>query len=108
MFRSISAVLTMAAAAGLVPAHAQSAPASQATLAAPPAAGTMIVREQTWRCEGASCTAGASNSRPLIACMALARKAGRVERFTTAGTALGEAELARCNAVAATGASTQQ
>ena len=50
-----------------------------------------------WRCEGTSCTAAKSNSRPLTVCVRLQRKAGAIARFESAKGTLEEKELARCN-----------
>jgi hypothetical protein len=101
MLRPLSIALLVAFATQ-GPAIAQANAGLRATLAAAPAEPSFVVREQMWRCTGAVCTAAASNSRPLVLCMALARKAGPVMSFEAAGMALGTELLARCNAVAPT------
>jgi hypothetical protein len=58
----------------------------------------LVVRDIVWRCGGADCVAGKSNSRPATDCAALARAAGPLVSFSAGGQALGAQELEKCNA----------
>ena len=79
------------------------APASaanySATLAAPTTA-RLIVRDITWNCGAAACQGATEESRPVVLCQSLAKRAGRVETFVVNGRAFSAAELERCNASA--------
>jgi hypothetical protein len=82
---------------------ASSAPAfaaaeHDARLAIPAPKSRIVVHDLLWTCSGQRCTAAAaSDSRPVIVCMALARELGTVLGFSTGGVTLDEADLARCN-----------
>jgi len=66
-----------------------------------PAGETRIAtRDVLWSCGPHSCTGATQNSRPLVLCQALAKKAGRIESFTVNGRPIAPAELERCNAAA--------
>ena len=100
MFRPASAVLIAALSA---------APALATTYAADPVAevGNKIVAKQlVWTCGAGDCRGATNESRPLIVCQSLAKKAGRLERFSADGRAFSAAELDRCNAAAKGGAAT--
>src|SRR4051794_33584216 len=97
MARTFFAVAALFAAASAQAA----APHYSAELAqAKPAAGRMVVHDIAWRCAGAACVAGRSDSRPLTDCMALARQAGALKSFAVEGAALPPGELEKCNAAA--------
>lgn len=70
-----------------------------ATLAAP-ADGRFIAHDITWNCGGASCQGTTDESRPVVLCQSLAKRAGRVESFLADGHVITAAELKRCNASA--------
>lgn len=70
-----------------------------ATLAAP-ANGTIIARDISWNCSGATCQGATENSRPAVLCQSLAKRAGRLDSFAVNGRAFAAAELERCNASA--------
>jgi hypothetical protein len=72
----------------------------RAELAQPVAQQQVIAGGVLWRCEGTTCTAQRSNSRPAIVCARLARETGQMVRFMTSGEALPAEQLSRCNAVA--------
>ena len=95
---AIAAILTAAFASA--PGHSQSRQASEyrAELATPASSNRLVVRDTVWRCAGGTCTAGKSNSRPAIACAALAREAGTLRSFTAEGSPLAPEELEKCNA----------
>jgi len=100
MLRPASAVLIAAFAA---------APALATNYSANPAAnvGTKIVAKQlVWTCGAGACRGATSDSRPVIVCQSLAKKAGRLESFTADGRAFSAAELDRCNAAAKDGGTT--
>lgn len=88
----------------LLAALAIAAPASAATYAGKPAtagAETKFVgRDIVWTLSGGSYLGRTQESRPLVLCQSLAKRAGRLESFTVNGQAFAEADLAKCNAVA--------
>jgi hypothetical protein len=88
---------------GLGLAAATSIPASAATYSAKtllPTSGKLIARDIVWQCGPAACQGSTAESRPVVLCQALAKKAGRVESFVVDGHAFSSADLARCNASA--------
>ena len=94
MFRPI-----LALAATLVAA----APAAAANYSAKPAIPTserIIARDIIWRCGPAACQGSTAESRPVVLCQGLAKRAGRIESFLVDGSALSASELDRCNASA--------
>ncbi|MGI8706374.1 MAG: CC_3452 family protein [Sphingomicrobium sp.] len=80
------------------------APATAGTYSAKPAApvseNRIIERNIVWACGPAACVGSTENSRPLVLCQGLAKKAGRIESFIVNGRAIAKAELDRCNAFA--------
>lgn len=70
-----------------------------------PAAKRIVGRDIAWVCGPASCQGSTELSRPVVLCQDLARRAGRITRFTADGRALGTAELDKCNSAAKGGAS---
>jgi hypothetical protein len=97
MFRQLLALAALTLAA---------APAAAATYAAKPAVpatdSQIAGRDMVWNCGPAACVGSTQNSRPLVICQGLAKKAGRIESFTVDGRELAAAELERCNASART------
>ncbi len=95
MLRPLLSIATLAFAA---------APAIAATYSAKPAAPAsaerIATRDILWTCASGTCTGSTLNSRPLILCQALAKKAGPIDSFTVDGRAIAADELARCNASA--------
>jgi len=65
-----------------------------------PATGKMIARDIVWKCGPAACQGSSDESRPLVLCQSLAKRAGRIESFLVDGRAFTSAELDRCNASA--------
>jgi hypothetical protein len=51
---------------------------------AAPARERFVARGNVWRCEGSTCASPRSQTRPAIACAALAREAGRLTSFSVA------------------------
>ncbi|GAA3898103.1 hypothetical protein GCM10022276_16370 [Sphingomonas limnosediminicola] len=77
--------------------------ATASSYSAKPAAPTterFITRDITWNCTEAACQGATQESRPLVLCQSLAKRAGRLESFAVDGRALAAAELDRCNASA--------
>ena len=94
MFRPLMAIAAVALAA---------TPSTAATYSAKltaPAAQRIIARDITWACGPAACQGATNESRPVVLCQSLAKRAGRVESFTVNGQAIGPAELGRCNSAA--------
>jgi len=80
------------------------APAMAANYSAKPVSpateSRIATRDILWSCGPQACTGSTRNSRPLVLCQALAKKAGRIERFSVNGRPFAAAELERCNASA--------
>ena len=83
---------------------ALAAPAAAATYSGKPAGpateAKFVGRDIIWNQVGTSYQGSTNESRPLVLCQSLARRAGRLESFTVNGRAIAEADLAKCNAVA--------
>ena len=95
MIRSVSFLLGLALAA---PALASN---YSATLASPTNA-RVIAPDISWSCGSAACLGASAESRPLVLCQALAKRAGRIESFLVDGRAMAASDLQRCNAAAKT------
>jgi hypothetical protein len=65
-----------------------------------PSTQRIIARDITWNCGPAACQGATEESRPVVLCQSLAKRAGRVESFIVNGRALGPADLDRCNTAA--------
>jgi hypothetical protein len=96
----VKSFLVLAALAAAVPAQAATSHYSAELAQARPAAERMVANDIAWRCAGAGCVAGRSDSRPLTDCMALARQAGALKSFAVEGAALPPDQLEKCNAAA--------
>ena len=88
--------------------------ASVVALVASPAAGSIysarpevpttqriIARDMVWNCGPAACQGATEDSRPMVLCQSLAKRAGRISSFIVDGREFTAAELGRCNALAA-------
>jgi hypothetical protein len=78
-------------------------PAAAATYSAKlavPASGRIIARDIVWNCGPDACQGATDESRPLVLCQSLAKRAGRIGSFIVDGRAVSLAELDRCNASA--------
>jgi hypothetical protein len=87
----------------LAAASAAAVPAAAATYSAKPgqsASQRIIARDITWQCGPAACQGSTAESRPLVLCQSLAKRAGRIESFLVDGRAFSSTELDRCNASA--------
>ena len=89
-----------AMAAMVAPLGTASAASYSAVPASPTTEAKIIGRDISWRCGADSCAGSTDASRPVVLCQGLAKKAGRIEKFVADGRALGETELAACNAFA--------
>ena len=94
----------MTRALSFIAALAVAAPASAATYAGKPARPAsetrVIARSIVWNLSGDTYRGRTEESRPLLLCQSLAKRAGRLESFTVDGRAFAEADLAKCNAAA--------
>ena len=94
------ATLFAAAALLATPALAGTYSAQPATT---PDAKRIVGRDIAWVCGPASCQGTTDLSRPVVLCQDLARRAGRIIRFSVDGRALGSGDLDRCNTAAKDG-----
>ena len=81
-------------------ASAPAAAASYSATLSQPTTNRFIARDIVWNCAAEACQGATENSRPLVLCQSLAKKAGRVDRFLIDGRALPASDLDRCNASA--------
>ena len=56
-------------------------------------ASRFVARDITWNCGAAACQGATDESRPLVLCQSLAKRAGRIDSFLVDGRALAAAEL---------------
>ena len=94
MFRSV----LLLGALGL--AAAPAAAASYSAKLASPTTQRIIARDIVWACGTDACQGSTQESRPVVLCQSLAKRAGKVESFLVDGRALSAAELTKCNAAA--------
>jgi hypothetical protein len=85
---------------GLVVAAAPVAAANYSATLESPASGRFIARDITWNCGPSACQGATEESRPVVLCQSLAKRAGRIDSFLVDGRALAAADLDRCNASA--------
>lgn len=79
------------------------APATAATYSAKPAtpiSERFVARDITWACGPDACQGSTLESRPVVLCQSLAKRAGRIDSFLVDGRAFGADELAKCNSAA--------
>ena len=79
------------------------APAAAASYSAKLAAPTtqrFIARDISWACGSDACQGSTQESRPVVLCQSLAKRAGKVESFLVDGRAFKPAELDQCNGTA--------
>lgn len=60
----------------------------------------IVARDINWSCGPAVCQGATAESRPLVLCQGLAKRAGAMASFIVDGRPLGTAELAACNRAA--------
>lgn len=79
------------------------APAAASTYSATmsqPTGAQFIARDISWTCRASRCQGATDESRPLVLCESLAKRAGRVESFLVDDRPLPAPDLERCNASA--------
>ena len=81
-------------------AAAPAAAGSYSATTAAPADGRIVARDIAWSCAGTACRGKTAESRPMVICQGLAKRAGRLAAFTVDGRAFAPAELDKCNAFA--------
>ena len=64
------------------------------------AAKRIVARDISWNCGPDACHGATDDSRPLVLCQGLAKRAGRLESFVVDGRAFAAAELDKCNSAA--------
>jgi hypothetical protein len=74
--------------------------ASYSAKLAAPTSERFIARDITWNCGPDACQGATDESRPLVLCQSLAKRAGRVDSFVVNGRAIASADLDKCNASA--------
>jgi hypothetical protein len=79
--------------------------ASYSAKLAVPTSERFIARDITWNCGPDACQGATAESRPVVLCQSLAKRAGRVDSFLVDGRALAGTELDKCNASAKANAS---
>ena len=84
---------------------APAAAASYSARLAVPTTQRFIARDITWICGLDACQGSTQESRPVVLCQSLAKRAGKVESFLVDGRAFAVAELGQCNASAKADAS---
>jgi hypothetical protein len=89
--------MTFGVATSTAPANAAGAAYYSATLAAPADEASAVAGGVAWTCEGSTCVANKTSSRPLRICRGLNRKFGEVASFKVLGQAIPAEELAQCN-----------
>jgi hypothetical protein len=94
MIRSLSLL------AGLLIAAAPAVAANYSATLQSPTSGRLIARDISWNCGASACHGATEESRPVVLCQSLAKRAGRIESFVVDGRAFTPAELDRCNASA--------
>lgn len=85
---------------GLAFASAPAAAATYSATLATPTVGRFIARDITWNCGASACLGATEQSRPVVLCQSLAKRAGPVESFVVDGSALAAVDLQRCNMAA--------
>jgi hypothetical protein len=83
---------------GLAALSSPAAAANYSAKLAAPAAQRIIANDIVWACGPDACQGSTLESRPLVLCQSLARRAGKVDSFFVDGRAFASAELDKCNA----------
>jgi hypothetical protein len=95
MFRTIFALSALALTAGSASASTYSATTAAQTT------GRIVARDISWNCAGNACRGSTQESRPVVLCQSLAKRAGKIDSFLVDGRPLSAGDLDRCNAAAA-------
>jgi hypothetical protein len=94
MFRPILLLSAVSLAA------APAAAASYSAKLAVPTTQRFIARDIVWACGTDACQGATQESRPLVLCQSLAKRAGKVDSFLVDGRAFTAADLDKCNTAA--------
>jgi hypothetical protein len=86
--------------AGLLAAAAPAFAANYSATLSVPTNARLVASDIVWSCGAAACQGATDESRPLVLCQSLAKRAGKVDSFFADGRAFTPAELDRCNAFA--------
>lgn len=98
-FAMLCVGISLGAAASAAPSMASSgAPYYSVELASPASKAHTIVGGVLWQCNGTTCIAAKSSSRPAMMCKRVAREFGEVSKFSAGGEVLTAEQLASCNA----------
>jgi hypothetical protein len=97
MLRSIALVAAIALAGPAVAGSYTGKPV------APAVDKRIIARDIVWNCGPDACQGSTDESRPLVLCQSLAKKAGRLSTFIANGRAFAVQELDKCNDAAPEG-----
>jgi hypothetical protein len=62
-----------------------------------PLSDRIVARDIIWSCGPDACQGATAESRPVVLCEGLAKRAGHIDSFLVDGRALSAAELDRCN-----------
>ena len=65
-----------------------------------PVSDRIVARDIIWNCGPDACEGATAESRPVVLCEGLAKRAGRIDSFLVDGRAIAPADLDRCNAAA--------
>ena len=68
-----------------------------------PADAKIITRDIAWNFVGGVYTGRTEDSRPMVLCQGLAKRAGKLDSFAVNGRAFADADLAKCNSYAKDG-----
>ena len=74
--------------------------ASYSAKLATPTSERFIARDITWNCGPDACQGATNESRPVVLCQSLAKRAGRIDSFVVNGRAIASIDLDKCNASA--------
>jgi hypothetical protein len=96
----LAMVRSFVAVSALVAFAAPAAAASYSAKLAAPTNQRIIARDISWQCGTDACQGSTAESRPVVLCESLAKRAGKVDSFLVDGRAFSQAELAQCNASA--------
>ena len=88
-FLAFAAIAAMTASAGA---------ATYSAKLAVPITQRIIAQDISWACGADVCQGATQESRPIVLCESLAKRAGKVDSFLVDGRAFASTELEKCNA----------
>src|SRR5438309_2367421 len=86
--------------AGLLAAATPAFAANYSAALSVPTNQRMVANDIVWSCAAGACYGATDESRPVVLCQSLAKRAGKIDSFFAEGRAFTPAELDRCNAFA--------